>query len=71
LFRSKFKDEDDLLNIYKCLPKEKYPSLLQKASVCAALLRGTYICEQAFLLMKLNKFRQRKHLTDENLTSVL
>jgi hypothetical protein len=52
--RSKLK-EDDLLNFYKCLPKDKYLNLQQKAVVYATLFRSTYICEQAFSLMKLNK----------------
>jgi hypothetical protein len=63
--------EGDLLKFYKCLPKDKYLNLQQEAAVCASLFGSTYICEQAFSLMKLNKCMQQNWLTDENLMSIL
>jgi len=54
--RPKFKAKGDLLNLKMCLPEDKYPNLRQKAAVCASLFGGTYMCEQASSLVKLNKW---------------
>jgi hypothetical protein len=44
---SKFK-EDNLLNVYKCLPKDKYLYLWQKAAVCASLFGSTsFVIDEA------------------------
>jgi len=45
--------------------------LRQKAAVCANLFGSTYICEQDFWLMELNKSTQRNRLTNQDFTSVL
>lgn len=68
--KSKFK-EGDLMNFYRCLPKDDFPNLLENAAFCGSLFGSTYICEQTFSIMKLNKSIQRNRLTNENLNSVV
>jgi putative ubiquitin-RnfH superfamily antitoxin RatB of RatAB toxin-antitoxin module len=68
--KSKF-NEGDLMNFYRCLPTENFPNLLQNAALCGSLFGSTYICEQTFSIMKLNKSNQRNRLTNENLNAVV
>lgn len=70
MLRAKFM-EGNLLNFYKCLPKDQYPYLRKKAAIYACLFGSTYICEQTFSLLNLNKSKIRNRLNDENLHSVL
>jgi len=66
----KFK-EGNILNFYKCLQKESFPELIERAAICSCLFGSTYICEQLFSLMKLNKSVHRNRLSDENLVAIL
>ena len=59
------------MNFYRCLPTENFPNLLQNAALCGSLFGSTYICEQTFSIMKLNKSIQRNRLTNENLNAVV
>jgi hypothetical protein len=60
---TKSKLKGNMLNIYKCLPKDRYPNLWQKvAAVGASSCRSIYNCEQTFLLMKSNKSTQWNRL---------
>jgi hypothetical protein len=61
----------EMLNFYKCTPKDKYPTLCQKAAICANLFGSTCIFEQAFSLMRLNKSTEWNWLANENLLSIL
>jgi hypothetical protein len=68
--QSKFR-EGNILNFYKCLPKDRYPNLRNKAALCASLFGSTYVCEQAFSVMTLSKTKHRNRLTDENLQAIM
>lgn len=68
--RNKF-NEGNLLNFYRCLDKNNYKSLLENALKYASLFGSTYICEQTFSLMNINKSKNRNRLTNENLESIL
>ena len=62
--------EKALLDFYKNLPDE-FSFLKNNASMYATMFGSTYICEQTFSLMTLNKSKTRNRLTDENLSAVL
>lgn len=68
-FKNQFK-EKPILEFYKSLPEE-FSSLKQNAAACATFFGSTYICEQTFSLMNLNKSKVRNRIADENLSSVL
>lgn len=63
--------EVKLIEFYKGLDAEKFPKIIDHAMKMASLFGTTYICEQTFSLMKLNKNRLRTRLTDEHLQDVL
>ena len=63
--------EGNLVDFYKCLPKNDYPHLHNKALMFTSLFGSTYICEQTFKLLTLNKSKFRNKLSDENFSSVL
>jgi hypothetical protein len=56
---------------YKFLPSEKYPLLFDSSLRIMAMFGSTYVCEQFFSTMKINKSSLRSRLTDEHLHSVL
>lgn len=69
LCKSRFRDLD-ILDFYKTLPDE-FLHLKDNASICATMFGSTYICEQTFSLMNLNKSKLRNQLTDQHLQSIL
>lgn len=68
--RNKF-NEGNLLNFYRCVDKNAYKELRINALKCASLFGSTYICEQTFSVMKLNKTKNRNRLTNENLEAII
>ena len=56
---------------YKFLPSDKFPKLCAFALRILAMFGSTYVCEQFFSTMKVNKSAIRTRLTDEHLQSVL
>uniref|UniRef100_A0A3B1JWU0 HAT C-terminal dimerisation domain-containing protein n=1 Tax=Astyanax mexicanus TaxID=7994 RepID=A0A3B1JWU0_ASTMX len=63
--------EMPLLEFYQSLDREQFPNLFANAQKWISMFGSTYICEQMFSLMKLNKSPLRTRLTDENLQAVL
>ena len=55
---------------YKFLPSDKFPKLCAFALRILAMFGSTYVCEQFFSTMKVNKSAIRSRLTDEHLQSV-
>ena len=68
--RSKHR-EVTLLEFYQALDREQFPNLFANAQKWISMFGSTYICEQMFSLMKLNKSPMRTRLTDGNLQAVL
>lgn len=68
-FKNQFK-EKPILEFFKDLPVE-FSCLKENAAACATFFGSTYICEQTFSLMNLNKSKIRNKIADENLSSVL
>lgn len=56
---------------FAALSAEKFPNLKGFAMKMMVLFGSTYICEQTFSTMNINKSKQRSLLTDDNLHSVL
>ena len=51
--------EKNLLNFYKCLPKDQYPYLHKKAPLYTSLFASTYVCEKTFSILNMNKSNLR------------
>lgn len=49
----------DLKAFYKCLDKSKYPEIVDNALKLVSVFGSSYICEQAFSIMNLNKSKLR------------
>ena len=60
-----------LVEFYSSLHPEKFQNLKKFARKMFVLFASTYICEQTFSVMKINKSKNRSLLTDANLQSVL
>ena len=60
-----------LVEFYSSLHSEKFQNLKKIARKMFVLFASTYICEQTFSIMKVNKSKTRSLLTDSNLQSVL
>lgn len=60
----------DVLEFFKTLPTE-FSNLKDNASRCATMFGSTYICEQTFSLMNINKSKLRNRLNDKHLESIL
>lgn len=56
---------------YQSLDKTKFPLIKRHAARMTSLFGSTYLCEQTFSLMTLNKSRLRTRLTDRHLCDVL
>ena len=63
--------QQDLCNFYKLLDDEKYGNLKKLARKYLVIFSSTYICEQTFSLMNLNKSATRSSLNDLHLEAVL
>lgn len=60
-----------LPEFYRSLEKEKFPLMRSHAKIMISLFGSTYICEQTFSLLTLNKSRMRTKITDSHLHDVL
>ncbi|XP_059835965.1 general transcription factor II-I repeat domain-containing protein 2B-like [Hypanus sabinus] len=60
-----------LNDFYASLGKEVFPNLRRTAQKMLALFGSTYLCEQAFSVMNINKASHRSKLTDQHLRSIL
>ena len=49
----------------------KYPTLIENCLKFIAMFGSTYVCEQTFSLMKLNKSPLRSNMSDCNLANIL
>ncbi|KAH1182303.1 hypothetical protein KIL84_010057 [Mauremys mutica] len=56
---------------YQFLSQERFPMLFSASTRLMALFGSTYICEQFFSSMKINKSVLRSRLTDEHLQATL
>lgn len=61
----------DKLNFYKSLPKDEFPKLINHAQKIMAMFASSYLCEQAFSVMKCRKNSIRNRLSDESLFNLL
>lgn len=68
--RNKF-NEGNLLNFYRCIDENAYKALRTNALKCVSWFGSTYICEQTFSIMNLNKTKNRNRLANENLEGIL
>uniref|UniRef100_A0A3P9JPU4 SPIN-DOC-like zinc-finger domain-containing protein n=1 Tax=Oryzias latipes TaxID=8090 RepID=A0A3P9JPU4_ORYLA len=60
-----------LRDFYPHVSKQRYPQMRKNAQVMLSLFGSTYICEQTFRLMNLNKIKLRGTLTDSHLQDIL
>uniref|UniRef100_A0A3P8SCY2 HAT C-terminal dimerisation domain-containing protein n=1 Tax=Amphiprion percula TaxID=161767 RepID=A0A3P8SCY2_AMPPE len=60
-----------LLDIYLSLEEAKFPLMRRYAKRMMSLLGSTYVCEQIFSLLMLNKGRLRTKMTNDHLCDVL
>ena len=70
LFKRMFESKPRV-EFYSSLHSEKFQNLKKIARKMFVLFASTYICEQTFSIMKVNKSKTRSLLTDSNLQSVL
>uniref|UniRef100_UPI0037E96EB7 general transcription factor II-I repeat domain-containing protein 2-like n=1 Tax=Semicossyphus pulcher TaxID=241346 RepID=UPI0037E96EB7 len=68
--RAAYRDKN-LIEFYKGLSPSTYPALRQHAIRMVSLFGSTYICEQTFSTMAINKSKLRSRLTDGHLHAVL
>lgn len=69
--RAVHKESTDLMAFYKCLSKSQYPEIVENALKLVSVFGSSYICEQAFSVMNLNKSKLRSSLTDEHLHAIM
>ena len=70
IFGLKFKSVS-LPDFYKSLSADLFPNLKNFAAKFLTLFGSTYICEQAFSSLQINKSKNRSLLTDINLHCVM
>lgn len=63
--------ESPLQEFYSALDQSKFKVLLDTAYQIFSMFGSTYICEQTFSIMNLNKNKQRSSLSDINLEAIL
>ncbi|XP_077386299.1 general transcription factor II-I repeat domain-containing protein 2-like isoform X1 [Festucalex cinctus] len=60
-----------LNDFYASLNEATFPNLRRTAQKMLALFGSTYVCEQTFSVMNMNKARHRSRITDQHLGSIL
>lgn len=68
--KSSFENKS-LIDFYKSLNPEKFRNVKEFARKMFVVFASTYICEQTFSTMKINKSKNRSLITDSNLQAVL
>ena len=63
--------EVNVPEFYQYVSEERFPKLLSHARRILAMFGSTYVCEQFFSTMKINKTALRTQLTDKHLHAVL
>ncbi|KAJ3581116.1 hypothetical protein NHX12_017622 [Muraenolepis orangiensis] len=63
--------ELSLQDFYRSIPAHRYGKIRKHAQVMLSLFGSTYVCEQAFSLMNLNKSKLRNALSDTHLHDIL
>ncbi|KAG6926376.1 GTF2I repeat domain containing 2 [Chelydra serpentina] len=70
IYRNKHR-ESSLRDFYKSLDNEKYKNLIEVALKTFSIFGSTYICEQTFSIMSMNKNKQRSSLADNHLEDIM
>lgn len=63
--------EENILTFFKSLCPNKFGKIKDLALQLFSMFGSTYLCEQTFSIMNLNKNKLRSNLTDSNLTNIL
>ncbi|MEE6463219.1 hypothetical protein FKM82_005821 [Ascaphus truei] len=63
--------ESSLQEFYRRMDSENYQNLIEAAMKTFSIFGSTYICEQTFSIMNMNKNKQRSCLTNDNLEDFL
>ncbi|XP_025420898.1 general transcription factor II-I repeat domain-containing protein 2-like [Sipha flava] len=61
----------NLVQFYSNLSEEDFPNVRKFAAKMSCIFGSTYICEQVFSAMKINKSKTRSRITNEHLHAVL
>lgn len=70
MLQSKYQ-EIGVPEFYKFLPSHQFPEIKKFVARIMAMFGSTYICEQLFSIMKINKSSHRSRLTDEHLSALM
>ena len=63
--------EKGLIEFYKCLDVTQHQAVVANALKLVSTFGSSYICEQGFSVMNLNKSKLRSRLTDDHLSSIM